>query len=307
MARFAINVHPADGIPSYENKYDAVCKFLAQDENNTTETQNQKVAGIPFDVWNEKWSTAFVDIILPDLRADVIWVDYQADETCRRGVSPTWLLAYVICNRNQAACANSTRPIKLGGWGGLGSHRFTLFHSGDVTSSWESLSFQPYFTTCAANVCSGYCSHDIGGFYFNGDTYSPELFVRWVQFGCFSPILRTHCDAFSERKFYMFAHPFSAYAKESLLLRKSLIPYIYTNLRRYYDNGISLCRPLYYEWPEEENAFRFSKVEYMFGDSMIVRPVTVPAKDSLKLISTVEVWIPPGKWVHMQWLKQYEG
>jgi alpha-glucosidase (family GH31 glycosyl hydrolase) len=51
-----------------------------------------------------------------------------------------------------------------GSWGGLGAHRYPVGFSGDVFPSWESLSFQAYFTATAANVAFGYWSHDIGGF-----------------------------------------------------------------------------------------------------------------------------------------------
>ena len=61
--------------------------------------------------------------------------------------------------------------------------------SGDVYPSWESLSFQPYFTLSAANVGFGYWSHDIGGFMLPTEG---ELYTRWIQFGALSPMFRTH-------------------------------------------------------------------------------------------------------------------
>jgi alpha-glucosidase (family GH31 glycosyl hydrolase) len=56
----------------------------------------------------------------------------------------------------------------------------------------DSLAFQPYFTATAANAAYFYWSHDIGG-HFAG-IEEPQLFVRWIQFGVYSPILRLHSN-----------------------------------------------------------------------------------------------------------------
>jgi hypothetical protein len=60
--------------------------------------------------------------------------------------------------------------------------------------------------------------------------------------------------------------------------------------RKAYDTGISLCRPMYYDYPESEEAYVF-KTEYMFGDDMLIMPVTTP---SVNNIATVKVWLPKG-------------
>lgn len=62
--------------------------------------------------------------------------------------------------------------------------------SGDAVVSWNSLDFQPYFNSTASNVLYGYWSHDIGGHI--GNSIDPEMYIRWMQFGAFSPIMRTH-------------------------------------------------------------------------------------------------------------------
>lgn len=54
--------------------------------------------------------------------------------------------------------------------------------------------------------------------------------------------------------------------------------------------GVGLCRPMYYEFPEDEEAYKFKK-QYMLGESMLVAPVT--SEDSL-----VTIWFPQGIWYH---------
>lgn len=109
---------------------------------------------------------------------------------------------------------------------GLGNHRYQIGFSGDTISVWASLAFQPYFTATASNVLYGYWSHDIGG--HMPRKISPELYTRWVQFGVFSPILRTHTTKNPEAERRIWAYPVDYFLimRDAFLLRYSLIPYI---------------------------------------------------------------------------------
>ena len=76
----------------------------------------------------------------------------------------------------------------LARWGGMGSHRYQVGFSGDVsTLSWENLAYQPYFSATAANVGYGYWSHDV-----EGPSADLELYTRWVQWGALSGVMRMH-------------------------------------------------------------------------------------------------------------------
>jgi alpha-glucosidase len=82
------------------------------------------------------------------------------------------------------------------------------------------------------------------------------------------------------------------------VLRYALQPYIYTEARRTYDTGVAFLHPLYYEAPEAAEAYA-AKDEYMFGDEMLVAPVTHEvAKDSQ--IAKRSVWLPEGNWIEWQ-------
>jgi alpha-glucosidase len=126
---------------------------------------------------------------------------------------------------------------------------------------------------------------------------SPELYTRWIQFGVFSPILRTHTtkNPGAERRLWAYPEPYAEIMRNSYLLRYALIPYIYTAAREAYDTGISMLRPMYYDWPESPEAYDF-KDEYMFGDDMLVAPVTSAMEASTEL-ATKSIWLPPGTWI----------
>jgi hypothetical protein len=86
---------------------------------------------------------------------------------------------------------------------------------------------------------------------------------------------------------------------DAIRLRYALFPYIYHAARIAYDSGVSICRPMYYDYPD--SAISYScKNQYMFGDAMIVAPVTTPSKNG---VSACRVWLPQGTWV--EWFTGY--
>jgi hypothetical protein len=122
----------------------------------------------------------------------------------------------------------------------------------------------------------------------------PELYVRWMQFGAFSPILRTHSskEAGLRKEPWRFSPEVFAALRQVIDLRYAMAPYIYTASREAYDSGVSLIRPLYYAWPDEARAYDAGN-EYMFGDDLLVAPVAQPMKDGAAIVS---IWLPPGRW-----------
>jgi alpha-glucosidase len=177
----------------------------------------------------------------------------------------------------------------------LGNHRYQIGFSGDTISVWESLAFQPWFTATAANVGYAYWSHDIGG-HMPG-VVAPELYTRWIQFGIYSPILRTHTtkNPNAERRIWAYPEPYSDIMRDLFHERYAIIPYLYSEARSTYDTGLAFLRPLYYDWPEANEAYDM-KNEYVFGSQMIVNPIVTPG-DKITGRVQQELWMPKGEWV----------
>jgi alpha-glucosidase len=261
---------------------------------------------VPFDITNKKFATNYMDILHHPLEkqgVDFWWLDWQSEPTTPiAGLTPTWWLNYVHFTDQER---EGKRPLLFHRWGGLGNHRYEIGFSGDTISSWDSLAFQPWFTATAANVGYAYWSHDIGG-HIPG-VIEPELYARWVQFGAFSPILRTHTTSNpdAERRLWAYPEPYSDVMRDAFQMRYALQPYLYTEARRTYDTGVAFLRPLYYDWPNAEQAYS-SRGEYVFGDSMIVAPVVKPV-DKGSSLATEDVWLPEGEWVEWFTGKRFTG
>ena len=228
---------------------------------------------------------------------DFWWLDWQQHPTDPKveGLSNTWWLNYVFFSQMEKN--RDVRPMLYHRWGGLGNHRYQIGFSGDASITWASLDFQPYFNSTASNVLYGYWSHDIGGHHM-ADRIDPELYIRWMQFGALSPVMRTHSakGAGLKKEVWNFAPEYADILRRTIRQRYTLAPYVYAMARRAYDEGLSLCRPMYYEWPEAEEAYAFRN-QYLFGDDILVAPITAPGKDGY---ATLKVWLPEGDWYEWQ-------
>ncbi len=304
----ALNLHPASGVLNTDFYYPAMAKSLGLDttKNTAYDREFAKKVGwdtvsignnIPWDITNKKFATSYFDVIIRDLEkqgVDFWWLDWQSwKNTPVKNLNNIWWINYCFFTDMERNTPN--RPFLFHRWGGLGNHRYQIGFSGDTFSTWSSLDFQKYFTANAANVGYGYWSHDIGGHIFHKD-FDPELYTRWVQYGVFSPILRTHGTKRPETDRRIWAYPYENYVqmKKAIELRYALLPYIYTASRNAYDTGLSICLPLYYKHSEVDMAYK-SGHEYYFGDDIIASPISDSISIS-NLLAPIKIWLPEGKW-----------
>jgi len=283
-----LNVHPASGIQPWEDSYPGMARSMGIDPASKQY--------VPFDITDKKFAANYLKYVIHPLEhqgIDFFWLDWQQEDATKlAGVNPTWWLNYVFFTDQER---EKKRPLLFHRWGGLGNHRYQIGFSGDTVSVWDSLAFQPYFTATAANVGYTYWSHDIGG-HMPG-AIEPELYLRWIQWGIFSPILRTHTtkNPEAERRIWAYPEPYSDLMRQCFVRREAMQPYIYTEARKTHDTGIGFLRPLYYDWPEAPEAYD-AKNEYMFGDSILADPITQPVAKDSQLAKTT-VWLPPGDWI----------
>ena len=292
-----LNVHPSQGIRFFENCYEAMCGRMGIDPA-TKET-------VAFDPADPKFMQAYFEEIHHPLEqegVDFWWLDWQQGKVTNiPGLDPLWALNhYHTLDGNK----NGKRGLILSRYAGLGSHRYPLGFSGDTIVSWKSLHFQPYFTNTAANAGYSWWSHDIGG-HMKG-IQDDELYVRWLQYGVFSPINRLH----SSNSDFMGKEPWKrSWAAEKisedfLRLRHKLIPYLYSANYQTHTQGTPICAPLYYRYDCHE-AFE-AKNQYFFGSQLMVSPITRPADKRLNLACT-HTWLPEGRWTDIFTGRIYQG
>lgn len=173
-----------------------------------------------------------------------------------------------------------------------GSQKYgALVWSGDIHSSFASLRNQ-----MAAGLNMGmagipWWTTDIGGFH-GGNPKDPafrELLIRWFEYGTFCPVMRLHgyreplkdpmgteggaaCVSGADNEVWSFGDEAYEICKVYLGLRESLKPYITELMEAAHERGTPVMRPLFYDFPEDKNAWEVED-QYMFGPDMMVAPV----------------------------------
>lgn len=285
-----LNLHPAAGVQAHEAGYSTFAQAMHAD------TTGHKP--IPFDITNKTFAKNYFEVLLHPYEkegVDFWWLDWQQwGSTNVKGVNPTFYLNYVHYTDMQR---QAKRPLIFHRYGGLGNHRYQIGFSGDYMINWKGLAYQPEFTATASNVGFGFWSHDIGGHWglSKKNKQDAELYTRWIQWGAMSPVFRTHAtnDKEIERRMWLYPAANLEAMREALQLRYALLPYIYTYARMAYDSGVSLIRPMYYEYPETELAYHLPH-QYYFGSDIIIDPVCKSMHGQLTIRQ--KTWLPAGEW-----------
>ncbi|KAF2446073.1 glycoside hydrolase family 31 protein [Karstenula rhodostoma CBS 690.94] len=285
--KVSLNVHPADGIRHWEDQYEEVAKAM--------DIAPKSKEPVRFDCTDKKFMDAYFDIVHHQHEArgiDFWWIDWQQGEGSKiPGVDPLWVLNHFhfldIGRGNE-------RPLIFSRFGGPGAQRYQVGFSGDAIITWDSLHFQPEFTATASNIGYGWWSHDIGG--HTAGIHSDELTTRWVQLGCWSPILRLHSDVnpFNSREPWRYNDEACKIIEDTLRLRHRLIPYLYTMNARSALNDEPLVTPLYWDYPEVDEAYEVPNV-YRFGSELLLAPITQP-RDKTTHLGSAKAWLPPKRY-----------
>ena len=180
---------------------------------------------------------------------------------------------------------NNKRSFQMTRSSSFGIQRYATFSwSGDITSNWQVMKNQ--IPSGLNYVICGipFWNTDIGGFFgwdINNDTHDPfaqELQVRWMQWGCFMPLMRNHRSGPMLNEFYHYGKP-GEWAfdvqKQYVELRYRLLPYIYSMMGDVVQRSGSMMRPLVFDFPKDKRAINLTD-EYLFGRSILVKPVTDP-------------------------------
>ncbi|MFD2731262.1 TIM-barrel domain-containing protein [Pedobacter alpinus] len=210
---------------------------------------------------------------------------------------------------NQRAVNDKKRGVILTRSGFIGQQLYgSNTWSGDVNSTWEMLEKQIPAALNYTLMGIPNWNSDIGGFFAgrwrkDGGNKNPEfqeLYVRWMQFGAFSPMMRSHGTDlpreiwnFGDRGSWCFD------AQEKFIkLRYSLLPYIYSTSWDVSNNHGTFMRPLIMDFVDDKKTHEIGN-EYLFGRSILVAPVTKYKTNQWP------VYLPKGsKWYNF-WTDEY--
>jgi alpha-glucosidase (family GH31 glycosyl hydrolase) len=144
----------------------------------------------------------------------------------------------------------------------------------------------------ASNIGFPYWSHDIGG-HQQGEK-NGDLYLKFVQFAVFSPILRLHCSSeeMLSKDPDLFLGGYGELVKKYLRLRHQLIPFLDSENQKIHTSGIPLLRPLYYAYPNDRQAYAFADREYFFGPDLLVAPLRT--SEEAEGFTSERIFLPQG-------------
>ncbi|WP_187263097.1 glycoside hydrolase family 31 protein [Pontibacter beigongshangensis] len=193
---------------------------------------------------------------------------------------------------------NNMRGMNHTREGYAGIQRYPFIWAGDWPSEWQY--FGPVMKAGINMGLSGvsYWTHNMGGFEHKAD---PELYIRWVQFGMFSPVAHVFgMDHPGYKEPWNYGDEALANFTKYDKLRYRLIPYIYSSAFKTYQTGVPLMRALVMENQHDVNTYAVDD-QYMFGDNMLICPVTT------KEAKTRVVYLPEGEWVEYWTGERFTG
>lgn len=203
----------------------------------------------------------------------------------------------------------------------VGSQKYgSLVWSGDIDSSFESLRNQLQSGLNMGIAGIPWWTTDIGGFHGGDptDINFRELFVRWFQFGAFSPVFRIHGDrephskpltgegggrvvSGADNEVWSYGEEAYEILKEYVLIREKLKPYIKRITNIAHETGDPIMRPLFYDFPQDKNVWNINN-QYMFGPDIMIAPILY------EKLKERDVYFPEGSdWVEAKTKKEFHG
>jgi len=180
-----------------------------------------------------------------------------------------------------------SRPFVLTRSGTAGIQRYAAVWTGDNVSQWADISLA--IPMCLNLGMSGvpFVGADIGGFW---DASNGELLVRFAQLGALLPFCRNH-NAMNnpDQTPWGFGELYENAYRKAMETRYQLLPYLYTLFQEASTTGATIMRPLYYHYPQDEQACD-TESAFLIGESLLSSPITRAGE------TTASVYLPAGPW-----------
>jgi alpha-glucosidase (family GH31 glycosyl hydrolase) len=210
----------------------------------------------------------------------------------RTGAEAAWAYGDLY-RRTMQRALDESHPgtgVLFGRSGWSGQQGTGLTWGGDQASDWWSLRALVTATLTAAASGFSNWSHDVGGYLGRRlvERCPRELLLRWVQFGCFTPLMQAH-GRFEQEAWRYDDHTLDTY-REYVLLHERLVPYIRAAAATAARTGLPIIRPLCLVDPRDPRGWTMGD-SYLFGPSLWIAPVVEEGATQRM------AYLPPGEWI----------
>ena len=289
--RVGLTINPMGGIFPHERFYKQAAEYLGVSDNQI----------ILFDPTNPKLMDVLFKVFLHPLES--VGVDLFWNDSIDSNPINMWALNnYLFLDSNRSV---EKRGLILSRGSVYAPHLFPVVYGGSSEVSWDDLRMMPFRYCNASNAGISFISFDVGG--NHGGIEDGELYIRYIELSCFSPILRFHGarGQYYKREPWLWDIETLSMAKKYLQLRYRLIPYIYSEAYNYTKTGVQLVQPFYYNymWTYDDTLYR---CQYYFGSQLLVCPI-LDKMDPIMNRTIHRFFMPDGIWYDFITGKKFPG
>ena len=188
--------------------------------------------------------------------------------------------------------------VTRAGWAGI--QKYAAVWTGDNSASYDDLSLS--IRTNIGLGLSGvpFVGCDIGGFIGQPD---PELYTRWMQAASLSPFMRSHTVVDTpDQEPWSYGEETERRCREAIEERYRLMPLLYSELHQAHETGVPLYRPMWLEFPDDEETFKNDyQHQFMIGSQLLAAPVIRKGQRFQK------IYLPKGRWLEKSTGKFHQG
>ena len=286
--KLGVTINPNLEIAKGTNEYNLISSF----------TNEEKFKFIPLS--NEKLGI-YLNMFINNLEMQGVEL-YSIDYNNPNDKIDLWKFAHYHHGKIET---RGKRGLSLTRNHGIAAHRYPIIWSGKTLVNWTTLNLLPRYNLQGYNVGVSFIAHPIGG-YHNG-IEEAELYLRYIQFACFSPIflLASEGGKYYKREPWKWNPIIENDIIYFMNLRYKLIPYIYTESYNYHKTGKGIVKPFYYDYPKILDDVQYQN-QYFFGQNLFVSPITNKKNIVIDRVMK-KIFVPDGIWFNLLDGKQYNG
>ena len=286
--KLGVTINPKLEIKKGSNEYNIISNYFNSGNFNFIPLTNDKL-GIYLNLFINNLETLGVSIFSIDYNNPLDRINL-------------WKFNHYHCGRREVI---NQRGLVLSRNAGIAPHRYPIIFSGKTKVNWTTLNLLPRYNLQGYNMGISFIAHPIGG--YSGGVEEDELYLRYIQFACFSPIflLASEGGKYCKREPWKWNSIIQNHIISYMNLRYKLIPYLYSESYNYHKTGHGIIKPFYYDYPKIYDDTLYNN-QYFFGRDFFVAPITNRKNTVIKRVMK-KVFVPNGIWFDFLQGKQYTG
>ena len=312
--RLGLTINPGLEIPKDSNEHKFITNYINIDKSNTMPLNDNRI-GLYFTMANKNINLdnlkfiplsndrigLYFNLIVNSLESQGVSL-FSIDYNNPLDKENLWKLNHYHYGRNEV---RNARGLILSRNPGMATHRYNIMWSGKTKVNWTTLNLLPRYNLQGYNIGVSFIAHPIGG--YSGGIEEDELYLRYIQFACFSPIflLASEGGKYYKREPWKWNTIIKDHISFYMNLRYKLIPYIYSESYNYHITGHGIIKPFYHDYPKVIDEPLYNN-QYFFGRNFFISPITSKKNTVINRVMK-KVFVPDGIWFDFLQGKKYNG